>query len=164
MTSMRVSSILNHGNKERCDFRRRLDEEHTHNQMCYNQASNFSKSLLEQMPSLTSKHVFSFEGNPNLLPLDHIQEPQLYGPMKYYSRSSSNDVRHFTNSVEFDVPTVSALNSDRLPESAFSSLRERTIFECWFWYSQFECFIWEAMYIPFHKIFQLSQFSIFVKQ
>lgn len=85
MTSMRVSSILKRTNKERCDFSRRLAEEQTHNQIYYNQTSNVSRSLLEPMPSLTSKHAFSIQGNPNFLALARIQETEeeLYGPMKY---------------------------------------------------------------------------------
>lgn len=124
MTSMRVSSILENASKERCHASRSI----LSNQMYSTQGSNATKQILEAMPSLTSK-----QGNPNFLALARIQETQeeLYGPMKYYRRSSSKDVRHFTDSVEFGVPTtVNALNSDHLLERAFSKMRERTVFEC----------------------------------
>lgn len=126
---MRVSSLLKHANKERSHFSNPI----LGNQMCYTQTYNMAeKNLPEPMPNLNSRHTFSIQGNPNFLPLDRIQETQeeLCGPMNYHRRGSSNDIRQFPDSVERGVPTLNTFNPDQLLKSAFSSLRERTTFEC----------------------------------
>ena len=136
MTSMRVSSILNHTNKQYFHLNRHIDEEKTSlpplsKEMCYTQAPNaVAKSFLEPMPKMTSDYPFPMQGNPNFLPLDRMQETQeaFYGPMKYDRRSSSNDVRHFIDSFEFGVPTVNT--SEQLLEKTFSGLGKRNVFEC----------------------------------
>ncbi|GFH56314.1 hypothetical protein CTEN210_12790 [Chaetoceros tenuissimus] len=135
MTSMRVSSILNHTTKQHFHLNRLIDEEKTSmpplsKQMGYTQAPHaVAKSFLEPMPNMTSNYPFSMQGNPNFLPLDRMQETQeeLYGPMKYDRRDSSNDVRHFIDSFEFGVPAVNT--SDQLLGKAFSDLRKRNVFE-----------------------------------
>ena len=115
---MRVSSLLKHANKERSHFSNPI----LGNQMCYTQTYNMAeKNLLEPMPNLNSRHTFSTQGNSNFLPLDRIQETQ---------EELCSDIRHFPDSsVECGVPTLNTFNPDQLLESAFSSLRERTIFE-----------------------------------
>lgn len=132
MTSMRVSSILKHANKERFHLSRRVDEEKISmsalcNQMYYTRPSHtnsggVARSFLEPMPNINP------QGNPNFLPLSAVRKTQegLHVPIQTY-RNRSNDVRRFcTDSVEFDFPsTLNMLNSDHLLRSA----RGRNVFE-----------------------------------
>ena len=127
MTSMQVSSILKHANKERFHLSRRVDEEKTSmsalcNQMYYTRPSHtnsggVARSFLEPMPNINP------QGSPNFLPLSG-----LHVPIQTYRNRSKNDVRRFcTDSVEFGFPsTLNMLNSDHLLRSA----RGRNVFEC----------------------------------
>lgn len=133
MTSMRVSSILKHANKERCHLSRPVDEEKTSmsaqcNQLYYTRPSHtnsggVARSFLDPMPNINS------QGSPNFLPLSGVQITQegLHVPIQSY-RNRSNDVRRFcTDSVEFGFPsTLNMLNSDHQLRSA----RGRNVFEC----------------------------------